>query len=159
MATKAGFLSSTIVLLALLASLSSASAKEFKRCGVGRHVPVLRVVDKVLGKDPSGQVYADVWVIMNTDSAFVRDMKVRPDAVTQFNGTLQFALPDEGGVYGVGISLSNQSITATVPTKLRIAVKHRAYQERLLAIPAKKLEAWVCHRSFTYDHRTSIIIN
>jgi hypothetical protein len=158
LATKVAFLSSTIVLLALLGSLSSASAKEFKRCGVRHHVPVLRVVDKVLGRDPSGQVYADVWVTMNPDYSFVRDMKVRPGAVTQFNGAFQFALPEEGA-HGVGVSLSNQSITATVPTKLRITVKHRIYRERLLAIPAKELEAWVCHQSFTYDDGTSIIMN
>jgi len=121
-------------------------------------MPVLHVVDKAFARDASGQVYADIWVTMNLDSSFIRDMTVRPGAVTQFNGAFQFALP-EGQIHGVGISISNQAITATVPTKLRIPVDHDIYREKLLAIPAKELEAWVCDRSFTYDDGTSIVRN
>jgi hypothetical protein len=156
--TKIGFLLSIMAFLSLVGSLSSATANDFKRCGVYRHVPVLQVVDSAVGIDFSGQVYIDVWVKMNPDSSFIRGMKVRPGAVTQFSGTVQLALP-EGHAHGVGISISNQAITTTVPTKLRLTVKHGINREKLLAIPAKELEAWVCHRAFTYDDGTSIIMN
>lgn len=158
MTTKAGFLLSIVAFLPLVGSLSSASAAEFKRCGHKRHVPVLQVVDTAFGKEVSGQIYADVWVKMNPDSPFFRSMKLRPSAVTQFSGTFQFARRG-GHAHGVGLSVSNQAITATTPTKLRLVVDHMIYRERLLATSAKELEVWICHRSFTYDHDTNIIMN
>ncbi|TFE97950.1 hypothetical protein B5M44_11735 [Shinella sumterensis] len=158
MVTKIEFLSPAIFLMVLLGSHSSAPADDFKRCGVRHHVPALLVVDKVLGRDSIGQVYADFWVTMNPNAFVILDMKTRPVAVTQFSGTFHVALPGRA-VRGIGASVSSEWITATAPVKIRITLNYRPNWEKFLAGPASEMEVWVCDQSITYDDGTSIIRN